>query len=54
MDPASRLRRVKVFSVVLTVGVFILGPLTNLTTALVSLVKRRELQEEVERLSKYG
>ncbi|MBK7752521.1 MAG: dialkylresorcinol condensing enzyme DarA [Flavobacteriales bacterium] len=53
-DPASRLRRVKVFSVVLTVGVFILGPLTNLTTALVSLVKRRELQEEVERLSKYG
>ncbi|MBK9700301.1 MAG: hypothetical protein IPO79_09440 [Flavobacteriales bacterium] len=52
-DPASRLRRVKVFSTLLTIGVFILGPLTTLTTGLLSLVKRRQLREEVERLSTY-
>ena len=52
-DPASRLRRVKVFSTVLTIGVFILGPITTLTTALLSLVKRRQLRAEVERLSTY-
>lgn len=52
-DPSSRLRRVKVFSTVLTIGVFILGPLTTLTTGLLSLVKRRQLRAEVERLSTY-
>ncbi len=52
-DPASRMRRIKVFSTVLTMGVFILGPLTSLTTAVLSLVKRRALRAEVERLSTY-
>lgn len=52
-DPASRERRVSVFSVVLPIGAFILSPITALATVLLSLVKGKELAREIEELQRY-
>lgn len=52
-DPSSRDRRVKIFSVALPIGAFILSPITALTTFLVSLFRRKAIQREVDDLLSY-
>lgn len=52
-EPSSRERRVRIFSIALPIGAFILSPITALTTFLVSLVKRKAIQREVDELLSY-
>ncbi|MFZ1686119.1 MAG: dialkylresorcinol condensing enzyme DarA [Flavobacteriales bacterium] len=52
-DPASRERRVGVFSVVLPIGAFILSPITALATMLMSVFKKKALDREIEGLLRY-
>ncbi|MEO8066697.1 MAG: dialkylresorcinol condensing enzyme DarA [Flavobacteriales bacterium] len=52
-DPASRERRVGVFSVVLPIGAFILSPITALATMLLSIFKKQALDREISELLRY-
>ncbi len=52
-DPGSRQKRVAILSVALPIGAFILSPITALTTFLVSLIKRKAIQREVDELLRY-
>lgn len=52
-DPASRERRVGVFSVVLPIGAFILSPITALATTLMSVVRKKMLKKEIGELLRY-
>jgi len=46
-DAEERLPRVKLLSRLLPLGAFILSPITTLSTAIVSVLKRKQLQEQV-------
>lgn len=52
-DDPARLGRVNLLSVLLPLGAFILSPITSLTTTLVSLIKKKELEAEADRLLTY-
>lgn len=52
-DPASRQRRVGVFSIVLPIGAFILSPITALATMLMSIVRKKVLDREIAELLRY-
>lgn len=52
-DPTSRDKRVRIFSVALPIGAFILSPITALTTFLVSIFRRKAIQREVDELLSY-
>jgi len=52
-DDPARLGRVNLLSVLLPIGAFILSPITTLSTAIVSLLRKRSLQAECKELLRY-
>lgn len=52
-DNPARLGRVNLLSILLPLGAFILSPITSLTTTLVSLIKKKELEAEADKLLTY-
>jgi hypothetical protein len=52
-DEPARLGRVNMLSVLLPIGAFILSPITTLSTAVVSVLRKRSLQAECQELLRY-
>lgn len=52
-DEPARLGRVNLLSVLLPIGAFILSPITTLSTAVVSVLRKRSLQAECQELLRY-